>query len=128
MLLERQVFIKGSSKTIMLSWVFLTNSVNAKAPPKAIFPIFFLYLSFVIFFCLTGLSYNVSCSENALLLFYLLLSGFPILLHASTSLGETLTSMSESTEITVSSKSLSETCAGIPETTIVFLLPYCSMH
>ena len=59
------------------------------------------------------------------LFFCLLLSGFPILCHASTSLGE-LTSMSESTEITVSSKSLSETCAGIPVTTILFLLPYCS--
>ena len=34
--------------------------------------------------------------------------------------------MSKSTEITVSSKSLSETCNGIPETTILFLLPYCS--
>ena len=53
--------------------------------------------------------------------FDLLLSGFHILWHASTSLGE-LTSMSESTEITVSSKSLSETCAGIPATSILFLL------
>ena len=61
------------------------------------------------------------------IVFYdLLLSGFPILWHASTSLGETLTSISESTEITVSSKSLSETCAGVPETTILLLLPYCS--
>ena len=34
--------------------------------------------------------------------------------------------MSESTDITVSSKSLSETCAEIPETRILFLLPYCS--
>ena len=58
--------------------------------------------------------------------FDLLLSGFPILWHASTSLGKTLTSMSESTEITVSSKSLSERCAAIPETTILFLLSYCS--
>ena len=34
--------------------------------------------------------------------------------------------MSESTEITVSYKSLSETCAEIPETRILFFLPYCS--
>ena len=58
--------------------------------------------------------------------FDLFLYGFPILWHASTSFMETLTSISESTEITVSSKSLSETCPGIPETTILFLLPYCS--
>ena len=64
--------------------------------------------------------------KRTIVVFYLLLSGFPILWHASTSLGETLTSMSESTEITVSSKSLSETCAGILETTIFFLLPYYS--
>ena len=44
---------------------------------------------------------------------------------SSTLLGEALTWMSESTEITVSSKFLSETCAGIPETTILFLLRYC---
>ena len=53
-------------------------------------------------------------------------TGFPISWHASKSLRETLTSMSESTEITVSSKSLSETCVGIPETTLLFFLPYCS--
>ena len=64
--------------------------------------------------------------KRTIAVFYLLLSGFPILWHASTSLGETLTSMSESTEITVSSKSLSETCVGIPETTLLFFLPYCS--
>ena len=33
--------------------------------------------------------------------------------------------MSESTEITVSSKSLLETCPGIPET-MLFIRPYCS--
>ena len=86
----------------------------------------FLYPSFAVFSCSSGLSYNVYCSENALLLFYLFLSGFPILEHASTSVAETLTSMSESTEITASSKSLSETCPGISETTILFLLSYCS--
>ena len=53
--------------------------------------------------------------------FYLFLSGFPILWHASTSFAKTLTLMSESTEITASSKSLSETCPGIPEK-ILFLL------
>ena len=84
----------------------------------------FVYPSFPIFFCSTGFSYNVSCSENALLFFfYLFLSGFPILWHAS--FLKTLTSISESTEINVSSKSLSETCPEIPETTILFLLPYC---
>ena len=44
--------------------------------------------------------------KRTIVFFDLLLSVFPILWHASTSLGETLTSMSESTEITVSSKSL----------------------
>ena len=58
--------------------------------------------------------------------FYLFLSGFPFPWHASTSFVETLTPISESTEITVSSKSLSETCPGIPQTTILFLQPYCS--
>ena len=57
--------------------------------------------------------------------FYLFLSGFPILWHASTSFAKTLTSVPESTEITVSSKSLSQTCPEITETTY-FLLPYCS--
>ena len=56
----------------------------------------------------------------------LLLSGFRIPWNASTSLGETLTAMSDCNEITVSPKSLSKACAGIPETTILFLLPYCS--
>ena len=70
--------------------------------------------------------FPVQKTYYSIAIFDLLLAGFPILWHASTSLGETLTSMSESTEITVSSKSLSETCTGIPETTIFFLLPYCS--
>ena len=87
----------------------------------------FLCPSFATFFCSTRLSYNVSCSKNALLFYFfdLFLFGFPILGHASTSFPETLTSMSESTEITVSSKSLSETCPKIPETTSLFLLPSC---
>ena len=62
----------------------------------------------------------------SIVVFDLLLSGFPILWHHSASFEETLTSTFESTEITVSSNSLSETCPGILETTILFLLPYCS--
>ena len=58
--------------------------------------------------------------------FDLFLSGFPILWHASTSFAKILTSVSESTEITVSSKSPWEIYLEIPETAILFLLPYCS--
>ena len=60
------------------------------------------------------------------IVFYLFLPGFPNLWHNSTSFAEKLASVSESSEITVSSKSLSEICPEIPETAILFLLSYCS--
>ena len=53
--------------------------------------------------------------------FDLFLSGFPVTCFKIISINL----MSEITGIIVSSKSLSETCPGIPETTI-FPLPYCS--
>ena len=83
----------------------------------------FFFICFAIFFCSAGLSYNVPVQKTHYCFFLFVAIWFP---YSSTSLGETLTSMSDSTEITVSSKSLSETWTGIPETTILFLLPHCS--
>ena len=128
--LVKQEWIYYSSLTFYhkMQWIHLHKFFIIKILLFQLKLYFISLLILIRFFLFTNAFLQYLQLINLTMVFFLEVfwSDFPILWHASISPFWRITSMSYIMEVTASSKSSSATSSGIPDITMLFLLPYCS--